>query len=86
MTENSSADRLLRRAGLVGGAVAVAGVALTATVITGVTHSATAQIGSSTPTTSTTTSTSTSSDDDSGTTGITTAPQQATPVGGSHGS
>lgn len=69
--------------------MAVAGAALTASVIAGVTHSAAAtQSGTATVSTSTTTpaSASTSTSDDSGTSGITTAPQQTLPVGGSNGS
>ena len=57
MTEHPSSDRLLRRAGIVGGTVAVAGAALTATVIAGVTHSAAADKAGSTTTTSTSTTT-----------------------------
>jgi hypothetical protein len=88
MTENPSADRLLRRAGIVGGAVAMAGAALTASVIAGVTHSAAATQTGSTSVTSTTTTpaNSSTSSADNGTTGITTAPQQSTAVGGSNGS
>lgn len=96
MTSNPSADRLLRRAGILGGATAVAGIALTAAVIAGVDHSAAAtKSGTTTTTTTPATATTTTpsattpsatSPASSSTNGIGATAQSSAPAGGSNGS
>ncbi|MGH8960522.1 MAG: hypothetical protein ACRDWT_04850 [Jatrophihabitantaceae bacterium] len=90
MTENSNPKRLVRLAVLAGGGTAAAGVALTAALTVGVSHSTAATTtthGTTSTTTGTTSTTSNSTDSGSDSTGgLSSSTQDQAPAGGSNGS